>query len=69
MDFNADLDAGAGQIDVGSPLALHPAVLRGPGVHDGRLAVGGATFSLGHILVGPGAAAGHRLWMWPLRRE
>lgn len=60
------MDAGAGKIDVGSPLTLHPAVLRGPGVHYWRLAVGGATFTLGHILVRPCIAAGYSLWMWPL---
>lgn len=60
------LDAGAGQIDIGSPLALHPAVLGGPGVHYWRLIMWSAAFSLSHILVRPGTAAGHRLWLGPL---
>lgn len=64
--LNTDLDAGAGQIDIGSPLTLHPTVLRGPGVHHWRLAMGCASFSLGHILVRPGTAAGYNLWLWPL---
>lgn len=63
---NTDLDAGAGQVDVGSPLTLHPAVLRGPGVHYWRLAMGSATFSLGHILVRPSTVANYSLWVWPL---
>lgn len=64
---STDLDAGAGQVDVGSPLALHPAVLGRPGVHYRRLAVGGAAFSLGYVLVGPGAAAGDCLRLLPAR--
>lgn len=60
------MDAGAGKIDVGSPLTLHPAVLRGPGVHYWWLAVGGTTFSLGHILVRPCIAAGLCLRLRPL---
>ena len=59
------LDAGAAEVDVGPPLVLHPAVLGGARVHYRRLAVGGATFSLGHVLVGAGATRGHCLWLWP----
>lgn len=63
--YNTHLDAGAAQVDIGSPLALHPAVLGGPGVHYWRLGVGGAAFSLGYILVRPGTAAGYNLRLWP----
>lgn len=66
IHVNTDLDTGAGQIDVGSPLTLHPAVLRRPRVHYWRLAMGGTTFSLSYILVRPCTAAGNNLWLWPL---
>ena len=66
IDSKTHLDAGAREIDIGSPLTLHPAVLGGPGVHYRRLAMGGATFSLGHILVRSGIATGYNLWLWPL---
>lgn len=49
------LDAGAGQVDVGLPLGLHLAVLRGLGVHE-LLAVGRVQLPRDRALEGLGSA-------------
>lgn len=66
LKWQCYLDARTGQIHIGSPLTLHPAVLRRSGMYYWGLTVGGATFSLGYILVRPGTAAGYNLWLRPL---
>lgn len=56
------LNAWPSQIDVSSPLTLHPAVLRWSWVHHWRL----VSFPLGNILIWPGTAAGYSLQLGPL---